>query len=168
MTNDVCCSFAWFSSQSALLPLSTMHFYDIWLHFTQDCKEYYYSSRSSWRENEREAASTKPMEFGMRIFQSSKNTKQCTKCLETFKYVSIKKNPLSFAEFFLCQENETFLNFQLLWNMHGNFEGLRSITTFGLPRIHKIHKIKKIVKFTEKKNHKIKKTVKFTKNLKIT
>ena len=96
------------------------------------------------------AASTKPMEFGMRIFQSSKNTKQCTKCSETFKYVSIKKIHWVLLSF-LCQENETFLNFQLLWNMHGNFEGLRSITTFGLPRIHKIHKIKKIVKFTKKK-----------------
>ena len=106
------------------------------------------------RSSLQSAASTKPMEFGMRIFQSSKNTKQCTKCSETFKYVSIKKIHWVLLSFFLCQENETFLNFQLLWNMHGNFEGLRSITTFGLPRI---HKIKKIVKFTKKKITKLRK-----------
>ena len=75
MTNDVCCSFAWFSSQSALLPL---HNALLWYMTTLHSR----LQRIHTVRKSQSAASTKPMEFGMWIFQSSRNTKQCTHCLE--------------------------------------------------------------------------------------
>ena len=126
MTNDVCCSFAWFSSQSALLPLSTMHFYDIWLHFTQDCKEY------TLLENRK--AQLQQNQWNLECeFSNHQKTLNNAQSVQKLSNMSQLKKSTEFCWVFLCQENETFLNFQLLWNMHGNFEGLRSITTFALP-----------------------------------